>query len=346
MSRKVLKILSVVVCVMFLLTSFAACGKAPAANQETDEVTTQGAETTQAAEVKRPKVGVLWDFLAVERRVKGKQYLEENAKKYGFDIVFQNANGDEKLQMQQAENLITQGVDVLVMLAQNAEAAGPAIEQAKKAGIKTIAFDRPIPNCEPDAYVGIDSSVVGDLMADYVYKMVPKGNYALVCGASTDPLVKTFKDGWFRVIQPAIDKGDIKIISDTSAEGWDPANAMKNVENFLTKSQDKVDVVLAMNDGTAGGTVHALKARGLNGKVLVTGQDGELAACQRIVEGDHIMTVWRPDIPLSEVLAKAIMALATNQPLETNGKVLNNGKIDVPAVLFAPVVVDKNNMAL
>jgi D-xylose transport system substrate-binding protein len=118
---------------------------------------------------------------------------------------------------------------------------------------------------------------------------------------------------------------------------------MKNVENFLTKQGDKVDVILAMNDGTAGGSVQALKGRNLNGKVLVTGQDGEMAALQRIVEGDQAMTVYKPDDALALVLAQTIMKVIKNEPLGET-KTLNNGLRDVPAVLFQPLTVDKNNL--
>ncbi len=307
--------------------------------EETPATQTTAAETTQ----KTFKVGVLWDFLQVERRVIAKNFLEKYAKELGFEIVFQNANGDEKLQLQQAENLITQGVDLIVILPQNADACGPIVEQAHKAGIKVIDNDRLIKNADVDYFVGMNNDVIGDLMADYVYKLKPTGNYALVCGAPTDPNVKVYKDGWMRVIGTAVDKGDIKIISDTNCENWDPNIAMKNAENFLTKQKDKVDVVLAMNDGIAGGVIQALKARNLNGKVLVTGQDGELAACQRIVEGDQTMTIWKPDDKLSKILAETIMKVLKGEELQ-DVKEIDNGLKKVPAVLMEPIVVDKNNM--
>jgi D-xylose transport system substrate-binding protein len=319
----------------------APAAQAPAAQAPAAQPTTAQAAAQPAA--KRPKVGVLWDFLQVERRVTGKNALEKYANQLGFDMVFQNANGDEKLQMQQGENLITQGVDLIVILAQNADASCPLIEQAHKANIKVIAFDRLIGKCAIDYFVGMDNDVIGDLMANYVYKLKPTGNYALVNGATTDPNVKVYRDGWLRVIQNAVDKGDIKIVSDTYTEKWDPNNAMKNVENFLTKQGDKVDVILAMNDGTAGGSVQALKGRNLNGKVLVTGQDGEMAALQRIVEGDQAMTVYKPDDALALVLAQTIMKVLKNEPLGET-KTLNNGLRDVPAVLFQPLTVDKNNL--
>ncbi len=290
-----------------------------------------------------PKVGVLWDFLQVERRVKGKEYLEQNAKDLGFEIVFKNANGDESLQLKQAEDLVTMGVDLIVILPQNADAAGPVIEGAHKAGIKVINFDRLIGNADVDYFVGFDNDVIGDMMAQYVFDLKANGNWAMVNGASTDPNVKQYRDGWLRVIQDAIDKGDIKIISDTYTMNWDPSNAMKAAENFLTANNDNIDVVLAMNDGTAGGVIQALKARNLNGKVLVTGQDGELAAIQRIAEGDQSMTVWKPDDKMSLLLAETIQKVLKGQE-PTDVKMWNNGFKDVPSVLMQPVVVDKNNI--
>ncbi len=301
------------------------------------------AQATASGAAKPYKVGVLWDFLQVERRVKARDFLEAEAKRLGFEIVFQNANGDEKLQLQQAENLITQGVDLIVILPQNADAACPVIEQAHQAGIKVVAFDRLISNCDLDYYIGFNNDVIGDMMAKYVFALKPDGNWAMVNGAPTDPNVKQYRDGWLRVIQKAVDSGAIKMVSDTYTEKWDPNNAMKAAENFLTANNDKIDVVLAMNDGTAGGVVQALKARDLNGKVLVTGQDGELAAIQRVAQGDQAMTVWKPDDKMATVLAESILKILKGQDLPDASTTDNKFK-KVPSVLLLPVTVDKNNI--
>ena len=354
MSRQIVKSLSLFTCLATLCVLFGACAapaSTPVAQQPTAEQPVAQQATAEQPAAQQPtvvpgktfKVGVLWDFLQVERRVISRNALEKYSKQVGFEMVFQNANGDEGLQMQQGENLITQGVDLIVILAQNADTVCPLVEEAHQANIKVIAFDRLISNCPIDYYVGIDNDVIGDLMAGYVFKLKPTGNYALVNGATTDPNVKVYRAGWLRVLQPAIDKGDIKLVSDTYADNWDPNNAMKNVENFLTMQGDKVDVILAMNDGTAGGAIQALKARNLNGKVLVTGQDGDMAALQSIVQGDQTMTIYKPDDPLALVLAQTIMKILNNEPL-TGTKTLNNGSRDVPAVLFEPIVVDKNNI--
>ena len=329
---------SVMAALVILATVVSAC--APAQPQ------TQPAQATEAptgATGKTYKVGVLWDFLQVERRVKAKDYLEAEAKRLGFEIVFQNANGDEKLQLQQAENLITQGVDLIVILPQNADAACPVIEQAHQAKIKVVAFDRLISNCDLDYCIGFNNDVIGDMMANYVFAKKADGNWAMVNGAPTDPNVKQYRDGWLRVIQKAIDSGAIKMVSDTYTQNWDPNNAMKAAENFLTANNDKIDVVLAMNDGTGGGVVQALKARNLNGKVLVTGQDGELAAIQRIAEGDQAMTVWKPDDKMANVLAESILKILKGEDLPDASTTDNKFK-KVTSVLLLPVTVDKSNI--
>lgn len=322
-NKTMIRIFAVLFTVLTCVMLFAGCG----AKKEDDEIV----------------IGVLFDFLQVERRVIARDYLEQYAEEAGVKLEFMDANGDEKLQLQQAEQLITKGVDVLVVLAQNADAAVPMVEQAKEAGIPFVAIDRMIANADVDYYVGMDNDVIGDMMAQYVYDLCPKGNYVLIQGAPTDPNCKVYYDGWMRVIGPAVEAGDITIVGDAHSENWDPNNAYKNVENFLTANEDNVDVILAMNDGTGGGAVQALKGRNLNGKVLVTGQDGELAACQRIVAGDQAMTVWKPDNELSRLTIETCIKIAKGEEIEANGTI-NNGFKDVPAVLVTPVSVDAENM--
>ena len=342
----------VVAALVILATIVSACApvqpqtqpaQATAAPAQATAAPAQATEAPTSGTAKPYKVGVLWDFLQVERRVKARDYLMAEAKRLGFEIVFQNANGDEKLQLQQAENLITQGVDLIVILPQNADAACPVIEQAHQANIKVVAFDRLISNCDLDYYIGFNNDVIGDMMANYVFAKKADGNWAMVNGAPTDPNVKQYRDGWLRVIQSAVDSGAIKMVSDTYTEKWDPNNAMKAAENFLTANNDKIDVVLAMNDGTAGGVVQALKARDLNGKVLVTGQDGELAAIQRVAEGDQAMTVWKPDDKMATVLAESIFKILKGEDLPDVSTTDNKFK-QVTSKLLLPVTVDKDNI--
>ena len=351
--KKMLRLLFTASLVAMIAIFAVACTATPAAEPAASQVPAEesaaapsaaaASESVAVQSGEQKTLGVLFDFLQVQRRVIAKQYLEQYAKEAGIKLIFQDANGDEKLQAQQAENLITQGVDALVVLAQNADACKPMVEDAKTAGIPFVAIDRLISDAEIDYYIGMDNDAIGDMMAQYVYDLQPTGNYILIQGAPTDPNRDVYYNGWMRVIGDAVDKGDIKIVGDASCENWDPNVALENAENFLTKNNDDVQVILAMNDGTAGGVIQALKARGLNGKVLVTGQDGELAACQRIVEGDQAMTVWKPDNELAKLIIDACVKIMNGETPETNGTI-NNGLKDVPSILVEPVAVDKNNM--
>lgn len=348
---KMARTIGVVLCLLLVFGLVAGCG-APANNADDATVTpsAEGSDSTEVSEsagvddtLSDKTIGISFDYLEVQRRVIARDNLYTYAEQYGVNLIFQDAKGDENNQISQCENLITQGVDVLVILAHNADVMGNVVKSAKEANIPVVAIDRVIPNADLDVYVGMNNDVIGDMIAQYVFDVAPKGNYIFICGAPTDPNAAIYKEGYLRVLQGAIDSGDIKLVGDASCESWDPDVALANVENFLTVNNDDVDVILTMNDGMAGGAVQALKARGLNGKVLITGQDGELAACQRIVSGDQIMTVWKPDNELSRLTIEACIALIKGEAIQSNGS-YDNGFKKVPCVYVEPVCVDKDNL--
>jgi D-xylose transport system substrate-binding protein len=145
------------------------------------------------------------------------------------------------------------------------------------------------------------------------------------------------------ILKPAIDRGDVKIVADQWAKEWQASEALKHTENALTQAKNDVVAVVASNDGTAGGVVQALSGQGLDGRVLVSGQDADLAGLQRVVAGTQTMTVYKPIKPLATRVAEASVALARGETVPTNGTV-NNGMKDVPSILLEPVVVDRSNM--
>jgi D-xylose transport system substrate-binding protein len=146
------------------------------------------------------------------------------------------------------------------------------------------------------------------------------------------------------VLKPFVASGEIKLVAEQFSKDWQPAEAMKHAENALTRANNNVQAVVTANDGMAGGVVSALKSQGLAGRVAVSGQDADLAACQRIVEGTQTMTVYKPISKLAAAAAEAAVQLAKNEPARTNAKV-ENGKRDVPSILLTPVQVDRANMA-
>ena len=168
---------------------------------------------------------------------------------------------------------------------------------------------------------------------------------SLIGGAPTDNNAQLVRDGQMNVLKPAIDRGDIKIVSDQWAKDWLAVEALKIMENALTRNNNKVDAVIASNDGTAGGAIQAIGEQKLSGKILVTGQDAELSACQRIASGTQTMTVYKPIKSLGYKAAELAVSLAKKQALTDPTRGVNNGKRDVPSVLLEPIAVDKANLA-
>ena len=289
------------------------------------------------------RIGFSLDTLKEERWQRDRDLFVAKAKELGAETLVQAANSDDALQLQQAENLLTQGIDVLVVVPHNAETSAAIVELAKKQGVPVISYDRLIRHADVDLYVSFDNLRVGEMQARYLLDRAPAGNYVLIEGAPTDNNAHLYHEGHMKVLGPAVKSGKVKIVLEQWAREWLPSEALKHTENALTQANNQVAAVVASNDGLAGGVVQALEEQGLAGKVLVSGQDADLAALQRIVEGKQTMTVYKPIKLLAERAAEAAVRLARGEKVETNG-VLNNGRKDVPSILLDPIVVDKNNI--
>jgi len=289
------------------------------------------------------KIGFSMDTLLEERWLKDRDLFKKAVEALGAEVEIMAANGDDALQISQAETMISQGIDLLILVPHNAESTATIVHKAHLAGIKVIAYDRLVKNADIDLYVSFDNEQVGEMQARAITKLVPKGNYVYIGGASTDNNAHLFKKGAFNVLQPFIDKGDITIVYDQWTKDWQPVNALANMQAALKANGNQIDAVIAANDATAGGVIQALMEQGLAGKVPVAGQDAELAAVQRIVEGTQTMTVYKPIKALTDKAAELAVALAKGEKVAENQKV-NNGKIEVPSVLLSPIAVDLLNI--
>jgi D-xylose transport system substrate-binding protein len=290
------------------------------------------------------RIGLSLDSLLLERWQRDRDYFVARAKELGAEVLVQSADGNDALQVRQAENLLTQGVDVLVVVPHNGEVAASIVDSAKRQHIPVLAYDRLIRSSDVDFYLSFDNVKVGQLQAQYLLDRAPKGNYILIGGSPTDNNAQLLREGQMKVLKPAIDRGDLKIVADQWAKDWLPSEALRHAENALTQARNNVVAVVASNDGTAGGVVQALEEQKLAGRVLVSGQDADLAACQRIIAGTQSMTVYKPIRPLATRAAEIAVALARHQAVESNAK-LNNGSKDVPSYLMTPIAVDKSNLA-
>lgn len=287
------------------------------------------------------RIGVSMDTLKEERWQRDKDFLEARAKELGVELEVQVANSDDAVQTKQCENLLTKGVDVLIIVPHNNEIARSIVEAAHRQGVPVISYDRLITNGDVDLYVSHQVEKLGEMQAEYAYTRVPKGNYILIGGSPTDNNALLLRKGQLRILQAAIDRGDIKVISDQFAKDWKASEALRITEDAMTKTGNDIQAIVASNDGTAGGAVQGLGP--LAGKVIVTGQDAELIALQRIVEGRQTMTVYKPIKPLAYSAVDAAIKFAHGEQPEAKDKI-NNGKIDVPSILQEPIAVDKDNV--
>jgi D-xylose transport system substrate-binding protein len=234
-------------------------------------------------------------------------------------------------------------VDVLIVAPHNGEIAASIVEAAHRKGVPVISYDRLIRDSDVDLYISHQVLKMGEMQANYALKHVPKGNYVLIGGSPTDYNAILLRTGQMNVLKPVIARGDVKIISDQFAREWRADEALRITEDALTKTGKNIQAIVASNDGTAGGAVSALEAANLVGKVLVTGQDAQKDAVQRIVQGKQTMTIYKPIRPLANAAVDAAIKLARKEPVATLDKI-NNGRKDVPAILLEPIVVDKSNV--
>jgi D-xylose transport system substrate-binding protein len=300
---------------------------------------------TAPAGGKKIRIGFSMDTLKEERWHRDRDLLVKRANELGAEVLVQAANGNDALQNSQAENMLTQGVDVLLVAPHNGKSAAVIVEAAHKAGVPVIAYDRLINDADVDLYMSFDNERVGQMQAEYLVQRRPKGNYVVIGGAPTDNNAHLYHKGQMSVIEPYVKRGDIRIVADQWARDWLAVEALKIMENALTRAANQVDAVVAANDGVAGGAIQALAEQNLAAKTLVSGQDAELSACQRIAAGTQSMTVYKPIQRLAGKAAEVAVKLARKQPHGETTRGLPNGKVDVPSILLEPIAVDKDNLA-
>jgi D-xylose transport system substrate-binding protein len=288
----------------------AACGSDDnSATSDTEAASESEGATEEAGDC---VVGVSWNNYQEERWAKWDEPAIKAAIEAGGGTYISNdAKSSAETQASNLENLISQGANVLIVLAQDGTAIKPAIESAIGQGVPVVAYDRLIE--DPQAlYITFDNKGVGRLEAEEIFKRVPKGRYVIVKGSSTDANADFLREGFEEVIGAAVASGDIEIVSETYTDNWDPANAQATMEQVLSAEGNKIDAVLAQNDGMAGGVIAALAAQGLAGKVPVSGQDAEQAALNRVALGTQSLTVWKDARELGKSAGESALALCAN----------------------------------
>lgn len=298
------------------------------------------------ASAKDKVIGVSWSNFQEERWKTDEAAMKTAIEAAGDKYISADAQSSAGKQLTDVESLIAQGANALIILAQDASAIGPAVEKALAEGVPVVGYDRLIENKDV-FYLTFDNKEVGRMQAREVFKMKPEGNYAFIKGSSADPNADFLFAGQMEVLKEAVDAGKIKNVGEAYTDGWLPANAQKNMEQILTTNDNKVDAVVASNDGTAGGVVAALAAQGLAGTVPVSGQDGDHAALNRVALGTQTVSVWKDARELGKNAAEIASKLADGTAMDAIPGVVKfttPGGVETNSVFLTPLPITKDNL--
>lgn len=285
------------------------------------------------------QIGMAFDSFVIERWVRDRDVFVSTATKLGADVNVQNANGDVQEQISQIEYFIEKNMDVIVVVAVDCEKLTPVMQKAKKAGIRTICYDRLVSNANADLYISFDNVKVGTLIANALQEALPDGGKIFcIKGSREDNNVELVERGF----QEAIANSNLEIVYEANCKGWLAEEAFDYVTEALAKYPD-VTGVMCGNDDLASYAFRALAENRKAGKVMLTGQDADLAACQRIVEGTQYMTVYKSVDSLAGEAAECAVKLAKGEPLGAK-ETISDGENEIPFQKLEPVAVTRENI--
>lgn len=287
------------------------------------------------------KIGLLLDSYVSDRWYLDKKLFTDKVTALGGEVITEVAYGDPAEQVNLSKKMIQQGVKVLVVVAVDAAKSAEIATIAKAANVPLISYDRLVLSNDVTIYISYNNEKVGELQASYVVNQKPEGNYILLNGPTADNNAVLFRKGQLKVLQPLINSGKIKLLGDFILSDWGEIGALMKVDEFLSTSTEKPDVIIAANDALANGSIQAMPIP-MVGKIAITGQDADLGGLRNIISGKQSMTIYKPLKPLAQLAAETAIKLAKGEAVKGQTK-LKSGDVSVDAILLDPIVVDKNN---
>ncbi|MCF2683169.1 sugar ABC transporter substrate-binding protein [Faecalicatena contorta] len=326
--------IAVVMCLVLISALCISCGQ-----KKTQEMADENTEDQEL------KIGITFDTFVLERWIRDRDVFVSTAEKLGATVNVQNANGDVEKQKVQIEKFIEDEMDVIVIVAVDCYQLTEEVTKARNAGIDVISYDRMIQGCSTDLYITVDNEAVGELMAQTMIDRLPEGgNVVMLCGPQADTNSLDVVDGFKNGIQDS----NLTVVKEIYVKSWTPENGFAAANEALLDAED-VDAVMCGNDGLAGYAIKALSEKQLAGKVVVVGQDADLEACQRVVEGTQTMTVYKPIERLAKVAAQCAVKMAKGETVvgEEVGRTATKRTMDgyeVPYWALPPIAVTDENM--
>lgn len=328
----------VVLCLAYILVFACGCGIYKGKNETGTSRNTEENESQEGEE--SVQIGLSVDSFIIERWIRDRDVFVATARDLGAEVNVQDAGGDPEEQISQIEYLIKKQMDVIVVVARDCSSLADVVKKAKDAGIPVIAYDRMIYNANADLYISFDNRQVGVLMAQALMEAVPDGgDIFMIQGSSDDDNIYLVKDGF----EDTLKGSNLNIVYRASCDGWIAENAIQYVEEGLEQYPD-VKGIMCGNDDIASQVIQVLAENRLAGKVAVVGQDGDVAACQRIVEGTQYMTAFKAVEYEAKEAAVCAVRLGKGEEMEDISDYADDGAYQIPSKILMPEAVTKENM--
>ena len=337
---------SIRVCVLSAaLLGAAACGGDGGRAGQASAASRPAAAKPKTGSGAKATIGfsIATDTFVTERWNKDLQIFSGAARELGADVIVQLSAGGTKEQIAQINYLLTQNIDVLVVIAHDTEMIAGAVTRVKESGIPVIAYDRMIQGVPIDAYISFDNREVGRLFGRALTEAVPQGRYLIVNGSVRDNNSYEVNSGLMEILDPWIQAEKVQVVEELWLEEWSFDEALEKIGRVFEKTTD-IDAISCANDQIAAAAIQLLSERRLAGKVAVVGQDADLINCQRVVEGTQLMTVYKPIGALASRAAKLAMAILEKSALPYDVLIENKSAAKIPSYVEAPLPVGKDNM--
>lgn len=302
----------------------------------------RGQESSSAGS-RKIVVGLSLATLKEDRWVRDRDIFTAKGRQEGIDVIVSNANNDPQVQYEQVQDMIQRKIDVLVIAPQDKDSAAKCVQDAKKAGIPVISYDRLVRNANADVYISFDTVKVGELQADALLNEAPQGGYLILNGSQNDNNTILSHEGCMNQLNSSIKNGKVQVLAETWVEDWRREGAYSFVSEKLKQYPNQIKAIIAGNDSLAWGAIDALSEAKLAKKVLVVGEDADLAACQRIVDGSQLLTVYKPIDKLVEQTVQICKTLAAKQKISYT-RTIQDGTYNIPYVMIDVIAVTKNNI--
>ncbi len=287
-------------------------------------------------------LGFISESMTVERWQRDRDIFVAKAEGLGAEVIVKNAYEDNQRQIELGKEIVDQDADVLAIVPYAKDGLKELVQYAHSKNVEVISYDRLITDAGADLYISFDNERVGELMGDAAVAAVPMGNYVLLNGFMQDNNSYMLNDGYMGVLQPYVSSGWIKVVGEIWVENWRDELAYNYVSQLIHNGTH-IDAIIAADDRLAEGAVNALSENRLAGEVFVTGQDAELAACQRIVQGTQSMTVYKPIRVLAEGAAEIAVKLAKGGDIGESDTI-SDGTYDMKYIVYEPILVNKDNI--